>query len=150
MTGAVFYKQSIHTTRGVRAKQFEPDATLNVRVLDATWFLEWDSYYDFLPDRFAQTLKPGVSRAIRSNRRWVASAYYAFGINDYGRLSQVPLRCRGRRDVVSAQVQIEPLKSVATKSSRSSPFRGQYRRSNAPACAAIHSTANEPRKRYGG
>jgi hypothetical protein len=48
---AFFYKQSIHTTRGSRAKQFEPDVTLNARVLDATWFLEWDSYYDFLPDR---------------------------------------------------------------------------------------------------
>jgi len=88
LTGAFFYKQSIHTTRGIRAKQFEPDVTLNARVLDTTWFLEWDSYYDFLPDRFAQTLKPGVSRSIGSNGRWVASAYYAFGINDYGRLSQ--------------------------------------------------------------
>ena len=88
VTGAVFYKQSIHTTRGIRAKQFEPDVTLNARILDATWFLEWDSYYDFLPDRFAQTLKPGVSHSIGSNGGWVASAYYAFGINDYGRLSQ--------------------------------------------------------------
>src|SRR4029450_4479397 len=42
LTGAFFYKQSIHTTRGIRAKQFEPDVTLNARVLDATWFLEWD------------------------------------------------------------------------------------------------------------
>jgi hypothetical protein len=87
-SGAFLYKQSIHTTRGIRAKQFEPDVTLNARVLDTTWFLEWDSYYDFLPDRFAQTPKPGVSRSIGSNGRWVASAYYAFGINDYGRLSQ--------------------------------------------------------------
>jgi hypothetical protein len=88
LTAAFFYKQSIHTTRGVRAKQFEPDVTVNARAMDATWFLEWDSYYDFLPDRFAQTLKPGVSRAFGSKGRWVASAYYAFGINDYGRRSQ--------------------------------------------------------------
>jgi hypothetical protein len=37
---------------------------------------------------FAQTLKPGVSRSFGPNGRWVAFAYYAFGINDYGRLSQ--------------------------------------------------------------
>src|SRR5258705_6309783 len=34
-------------------------------------FLEWDSYYDFLRGRFAQTLKPGMSRAFGANRRWV-------------------------------------------------------------------------------
>ena len=88
LTAAFYYKQSIRTTRGIRAKQFEPDVTLNARALDVTWFLEWDSYYDFLPDRFAQTLKPGISRAFGASRRWVASAYYATGINDYARLSQ--------------------------------------------------------------
>ena len=88
LTAAFFYKQSIRTTRGVRAKQFEPDVTLNARALDATWFLEWDSYYDFLPDRFAHTLKPGVSHSFGQSGHWVGSAYYAFGINDYGRLSQ--------------------------------------------------------------
>jgi hypothetical protein len=88
LTAAFYYKQSIHTSREIPAKQFEPDVTLNTRVLDATWFLEWDSYYDFLPGRFAQTLKPGVSRALGPNRRWVGSAYYAIGINDYGRRSQ--------------------------------------------------------------
>jgi hypothetical protein len=88
LTAAFYYKRSIHTTRGFPAKQFEPDITFNTRLLDITWFLEWDSFYDFLPDRFAQTLKPGVSRAFGPNRRWVASAYYARGINDYARLSQ--------------------------------------------------------------
>lgn len=88
LTAAFYYKQSVHTSRGIPAKQFEPDVTLNVRVLKATWFLEWDAYYDFLPGRFAQTMKPGVSRSFGANRRWVASAYYATGINDYARLSQ--------------------------------------------------------------
>jgi len=88
LTAAVYYKQSIHTSRGIPAKQFEPDLTLNVRAWESTWFLEWDSYYDFLPGRFAQTLKPGISHALGPNRRWVASVYYALGINDYGRSSQ--------------------------------------------------------------
>jgi hypothetical protein len=88
LTAAVYYKKSIHTTRGLPANQLEPDVTFNARVLKSTLFLEWDSYYDFLPHQFAQTLKPGISRAFGGNRRWVASAYYAFATNDYGRLSQ--------------------------------------------------------------
>ena len=88
LVGALYYKRSIHTSRGIPAKQLEPDITLNARFLTVTWFLEWDAYYDFFPGRFAQTLKPGISRTFGENRLWVASAYYAVGINDYGRLSQ--------------------------------------------------------------
>jgi hypothetical protein len=88
LTAALYYKQSIHTVHGIPAKQFEPDITLNGRFLESTLFLEWDSYYDFRPERFAQTLKPGISRAIGTNRHWVASAYYAVGINDYAESSQ--------------------------------------------------------------
>jgi len=86
LTAAVYYKKSIHTTRGVPAKQLEPDVTFNARVLKSTLFLEWDSYYDFLPHQFAQTLKPGISRVFGGN--WVVSAYYAAATNDYARLSQ--------------------------------------------------------------
>jgi hypothetical protein len=57
-------------------------------VFDATWFVEWDAFYDVLPGRFAQTFKPGVSRAFGPGRRWVATAYYAIGVNDYARQSQ--------------------------------------------------------------
>jgi hypothetical protein len=88
LTAAVYYKKSIRTTRGISVRQFEPDVTFNARILKATWFLQWDSYYDFLPHQFAQTLKPGVSRAFGGNRGWTVSAYYAVGINDYARLSQ--------------------------------------------------------------
>jgi hypothetical protein len=61
---------------------------VNTRVLKATFFLEWDSFYDVSPGQFAQTLKPGVSRAFGPKRRWVASAYYGIGLNDYARLTQ--------------------------------------------------------------
>jgi hypothetical protein len=57
-------------------------------VFGATWFVEWDSFYDVLPGRFAQTLKPGVSRAFGPGRRWVGSGYYAVGVNDYAKQSQ--------------------------------------------------------------
>jgi hypothetical protein len=88
VTAAVYYKKSIHTTRGIPAKQLEPDIFFNARILKSTLFLEWDSYYDFLPHQFAQTLKPGISRAFGASRRWTVAAYYAFGRNDYARLSQ--------------------------------------------------------------
>ena len=88
LTAAFSYKQSIHASRGISAKQFEPDFILNARVFEATWFLEWDSFYDYLPGRFAQTLKPGVSRAFGPGRRLVGAAYYAFALNDYARASQ--------------------------------------------------------------
>ena len=88
LVAALYYKRSIHTSRGEPARQFEPDFIVNARVFDATWFVEWDSFYDVLPGRFAQTLKPGVSRAFGSSRRWVASAYYAIGVNEYARQSQ--------------------------------------------------------------
>jgi hypothetical protein len=88
LTGALYYKRSIHTTRGIPAKQFEPDITLNVQALTATWFVEWDSFYDFIPARYAHTMKVGVGRRFGGNRPWVVSPYYARGINDYARLSQ--------------------------------------------------------------
>jgi hypothetical protein len=47
-----------------------------------------DSFYDVSPGQIAPTLKPGVSRAFGPNRRWVASAYYGIGLNDYARLTQ--------------------------------------------------------------
>lgn len=88
LVAAFYYKRSIHTSRGIPAKQFEPDVTLNTRFLTVTWFLEWDSFYDFIPGRLAHTLKPGFSRGFGASRRWVASAYYAVGMNDYARRSQ--------------------------------------------------------------
>jgi hypothetical protein len=88
LTAAAYYKKSIHTARGLPFKQFEPDVTFNARILNSTVFLQWDSYYDFLPHQFAQTLKPGISRAFGENRGWTVSAYYAVGVNDYARLSQ--------------------------------------------------------------
>jgi hypothetical protein len=88
VTSAIYYKRSIRTVRGVAARQLEPDITINTRVLNTTLFLEWDSYYDYIPGRLAQTTKAGVSRRFGGDRPWVASAYYAAGINDYGRRSQ--------------------------------------------------------------
>ena len=88
LTAAFAYKQSLHASRGISVKQFEPDFILNARVFDATWFLEWDSFYDYLPGRLAQTLKPGVSRAFGPGRRLVGAAYYAFALNDWARRSQ--------------------------------------------------------------
>jgi len=88
LTNAFYYKQSIHTVRGKPTKQFEPDITLNVRVLRATWFVEYDSYYDFIPQKYAQTMKTGLSRGFGKGHNWVASAYYSVAINDYGTSSQ--------------------------------------------------------------
>ena len=88
LVAALYYKRSIHTSRGIPAEQFEPDFIVNARVLDATWFVEWDSFYDVIPGHLAQTLKPGVSRGLGQGRRWVASAYYAIGVNQYARKSQ--------------------------------------------------------------
>jgi len=86
LIAALYYKRSIHTSRGAPVEQLEPDVIMNVRVLEITWFLEWDSYYDCGPSLFAQTLKPGISRALGS--RWVVSAYYAVGVNADARRSQ--------------------------------------------------------------
>jgi hypothetical protein len=88
IVATLYYKQSIQTTRGLPVKQLEPDLIVTTRVLNATWFLQWDSFYDISPGQLAQTLKPGVSRGFGSNRRWVASAYYGIGVNDYARLTQ--------------------------------------------------------------
>ena len=82
------YKHSLETVRGTPAKQFEPDIVFNVHVLRATWYVEWDSYYDLIPDQFAQTVKVGVSHAMGPQRQWVASIYYGAGVNAYGRQSQ--------------------------------------------------------------
>ena len=88
VVATLYYKRSIHTARGLPFKQLEPDVIVNTRVLNATLFLEWDSFYDVSPGQLAQTLKPGVSRAFGPNRRWVASADYGVGLNDYARLTQ--------------------------------------------------------------
>ena len=88
VVSAFYYKQSIHTMRGAPVKQFEPDIFLNVRVLKATWWLEWDSFYDFLPQQFAQTMKTGLSRSFGPSRQWVASAYCGLPLNRYGRQTQ--------------------------------------------------------------
>jgi hypothetical protein len=88
LLASFYYKRSIHTSRDLPFDQFEPDVILNARVFGATWFLEWDAFYDRLPGRLAQTLKPGVSRAFGPGRRWVGSAYYAVGVNDYAQLTQ--------------------------------------------------------------
>lgn len=88
VVATLYYKHSIHTARGLPFRQLEPDLIVNTRVLKATWFLEWDSFYDVSLGQSAQTLKPGVSRAFGQNRRWVASAYYGIGLNDYAQLTQ--------------------------------------------------------------
>jgi len=88
VVATLYYKQSIHTSRGLPVKQLEPQLIVNTRVLKVTWFLDWDSFYDISPGQLAQTLKPGVSRAFGPNRRWVASAYYGIPLNDYARLTQ--------------------------------------------------------------
>jgi len=88
VTAVLYYKRSIHTARGIPFNQLEPDITLNARVLKATWFLEADSFYDIVPDRFAPTIKTGISRRFGGNRSWVASAYYAAGLNDWARQTQ--------------------------------------------------------------
>lgn len=94
LTGAFYYKQSIHTVRGTPVKQFEPDITLNTRVLKATWFIEWDSFYDVAPGQLAQTLRTGLSRGFGSERRWVASADCGFALNGYGGQTQYHLNPR--------------------------------------------------------
>ena len=88
LVGAFYYKRSIHTVRGKPVQQFEPDIFLNVRVLRATWWVEWDSFYDFAPQQFAQTMKTGLSRRFGPNRQWVASAYCGLPLNRYGRQTQ--------------------------------------------------------------
>jgi len=88
LTAAFYYKQSIHTTRGTPVRQFEPDITFNTRVRKATWYVEWDSFYDFTPAQLAQTLKTGVSRRLGAEHQWVVAAYCGFPLNAYGRQTQ--------------------------------------------------------------
>ncbi len=91
LVSAFFYKQSIHTTRGQPARQFEPDIVFNTRILQSTWSVEWDSFYDFIPGQFAQTLKTGLSRGFGRDRQWVASVYCGFPLNGYGTQTQYHL-----------------------------------------------------------
>jgi hypothetical protein len=88
VTGALYYRQSVHTVRGVPFKQLEPDITLNARLLKVTWFVESDSYYDVTPSRLAPTLKAGVSNRFGAKNRWVVAGYYAAGLNDYSHPTQ--------------------------------------------------------------
>jgi hypothetical protein len=86
--GAFSYKQSVATSRGVPAKQFEPDVTVNVRVLKTTWFVESDSFYDFLPEEFAPMIKTGLSRAWGEAKSWTTSAYIEWPLDAYARTTQ--------------------------------------------------------------
>lgn len=86
--GAFSYKQSVATSRGAPAKQFEPDVTLNVRVLKTTWFMESDSFYDFLPEEFAPMIKTGLSRAWGEAKSWTTSAYIEWPLDAYARTTQ--------------------------------------------------------------
>ena len=88
LTTVLSYKQSIHTARGGPTKQLEPDVTLNTRVLRATWFVESDSYYDFIPDRFAPMIKTGLGRAFGETKSWTASTYIEWPLNGYARQTQ--------------------------------------------------------------
>ncbi len=88
ITTAWNYKQSIHVARGGPTKQFEPDVTLNTRVLKATWFVQSDSYYDFIPARFAPMLKTGLGRAFGKGKKWTTSLYTEFPLNGYARQTQ--------------------------------------------------------------
>ena len=104
LTAAVYYKKSIRTTRGVPFKQIEPDVTFNARVLKSTVFLEWDAYYDFLPQQFAQTLKSGITRAFGETRVWTVSALLCRRDQRLRPPESVPVQRRVRRHVVSAEV----------------------------------------------
>lgn len=88
LTGSFSYKKSIHTTRGTPFNEFEPDLALNARRWGVTWRAEWDSFYLFNSDQFAQKFKVVVSRALGREHRWVVSPYYAFPLNEAGRQTQ--------------------------------------------------------------
>src|SRR3974390_54807 len=87
-TGAFSYKQTIHIVRGGPTKQFEPDVTMNLRVLHTTWFVESDSYYDFIPEQFAPMIKTGLSRSWGETKSWTASPYIEWSLNSYARMTQ--------------------------------------------------------------
>jgi hypothetical protein len=59
-----------------------------MRVLKATWFVESDSYYDFIPGRFAPMLKTGLGRGFGEKKKWTASAYVEWPLNAYARQTQ--------------------------------------------------------------
>lgn len=87
-TGVFNYKQSVAVYRGQATKQFEPDVTLNMRVKKMTWFLESDSYYNFIPEQFAPMLKFGISRGFGKERSWVATVYVEGPLSEYSRQAQ--------------------------------------------------------------
>jgi hypothetical protein len=86
VTGVVYYVRSIPSDLVVN--QFEPDATVNVRIGRITSFIESDSYYDFRPERWAPTLKSGISVGLGTDGRWVITGYYSVGLNDRARRTQ--------------------------------------------------------------
>ena len=86
--GAFSYKQSVATSRGSPAKQFEPDVTLNIRILKTTWFVESDSFYDFIPDEFAPMIKAGLARAWGESKSWTTSGYIEWPLDAYARATQ--------------------------------------------------------------
>lgn len=86
---AVFnYKHSIYINRGLGTHEFEPDITLSTRRLGASWFVEYDSYYLFIPEEYAQTFKVGLSKALGKEHHWVATPYWSFPLNSAGRQTQ--------------------------------------------------------------
>ena len=87
-TGMFNYKQSVAVYRGQPTKQFEPDVSLNMRVKKMTWFLESDSYYNFIPQQFAPMLKFGISKEIGKSKAWVASVYVEGPLSGYARQAQ--------------------------------------------------------------
>jgi hypothetical protein len=86
--GALSYKQSVSTWRGEPVKQFEPDLTLNMQVLKTTWFVESDSYYDFIPEQYAPMIKTGLARAWGESKSWTTSAYIEWPLSSYARATQ--------------------------------------------------------------
>ncbi len=88
LSSAFHYKQSVHLSRGDPTKQFEPDITLSMRILKATWFVESDSYYDLIPARFAPMLKTGLGRTLGERKTWTLSPYAEWPLNRYARQTQ--------------------------------------------------------------
>ena len=88
LTALFNYKHSIYINRGSGTNEFEPDITISTRRFGATWFFEYDSYYLFIPEEYAQTTKVGVSKVFGKGRHWVATPYWSFPINGAGRQTQ--------------------------------------------------------------
>jgi hypothetical protein len=83
------YKRSLYITRGTPTNEFEPDITLNLRAKHVTWWTEYDSYYLFETDQYAQTQKFGFSKSFtRGDSKWIVAPYYSFPMSAAGRSTQ--------------------------------------------------------------